>query len=76
MRGPSRGPLCGLGVKVRVIAGEIGGFLVLGHDTSQAVPPPTDLTSSLQGQDGAKGDRGEDGEPGQPVSDQWSLSLS
>lgn len=55
-----------------IAGGGMGGLAVFGVMPVR-LGAPSDLASSLQGQDGAKGDRGEDGEPGQPVSD-WDPS--
>lgn len=56
-----------------IAGGGMGGLAVFGVMPVR-LGAPSDLASSLQGQDGAKGDRGEDGEPGQPVSDQGPFS--
>ena len=60
----------GMGVGTGVMVGQVEGWedWQFGGVMPTRSGAPSDLASSLQGQDGAKGDRGEDGEPGQPVS--------
>ena len=72
-RGRGGGPLCSWWawpLEARGMSGQLEGWENQQFSVVPARLGPSDLPSSLQGQDGAKGDRGEDGEPGQPVSGQ------